>query len=152
MADEIPTPDVHTVPVPARDEPADDFQAFVDELRWTKPLQEKVDPARAASVVLCLLERRLTGPHRKEMWSHLPRELRRLLDGCQRTPGAPMQRRGIRTFLVDVQDELGVEPTTAEQILTAVFTALRDRLPEDDVHWVANQLPPELADYWRRPV
>jgi len=152
MADEINIPDVKATPVQVREEPADDFQAFVDELRWTKPLRERVDPKRAASVVLCQLERRLTGDRRDEMLTHLPAELQKLLRSCERVDGAPIQRVDAQTFLADICDLLGVEPTTGEQIVTAVFTALRDRLPEEDVHWVASQLPPDLASLWRRPV
>ncbi len=155
IADEIrreSTPDVSKTTVRSREEPAADFQAFVDELRWTRPLREGIDPARAASVVLCQLERRLTGDRRDEMLTRLPAELQRLLDACQRTDGSGSQRTGARTFLGDVADLLAVEPTSAEQIVTAVFTALRDRLPDEDVHWVASQLPPDLADLWRRPV
>jgi uncharacterized protein (DUF2267 family) len=152
MADEIINPDVNATPVRGREEPAGDFQTFVDELQWTPALRRAVDPARAASVVLCQLERRLTGDTRDELMTHLPAGLQRLIDGCQRTDGSGSQRTNARTFLGDVADLLGVEPTSGEQIVTAVFTALRDRLPDDDIHWVASQLPPDLANLWRRPI
>ena len=153
MADEITTetPELEP-PFRTRQEPAESFQAFVDELRWTKPLREDIEPAHAASVVLCQLERRLTGDRREELLTHLPQKLQRLLESCQRIEGAPSEHKGASSFFVDVQDLLQVEPSTAEQIVGAVFTALRDRLPDDDVRWVASQLPPGLDDYWRRPI
>ena len=152
MADEYATPDVSTTPVRAREEPADDFRAFVDELRWTKALAKPPDATHAAAVVLCQLERRLTGDHRDEIAARLPEQLRQLLEACPRTDGSGAQRSNARTFLGDVGDLLGFDPTRTLQVVTAVFTALRDRLPDDDVHWVASQLPPDLADLWRRPV
>ncbi len=150
MADQ--TPDVGATPMPAKREPAEDYRAFVDELRWTKPLEEPDDAAYAAAVVLCQLERRLTGDRRDELMSQFPRELRILLAGCPITEGSPAQRTDTRTFLADVGDLLEMDPTRTFQIVSAVFTALRDRLPDEDVRWVASQLPPDLADIWRRPV
>lgn len=152
MAEQTRGPDVSHTPVRSREEPEGDFQALMDELRWTKPLREGLDPARAASVVLCHLERRLTGSKREEIAQHLPEALRRTLSGCQRVDGSPAQRVDERTFLGDVGDELGLDSTKTFQVVTAVFTALRDRLPDDEDRWVANQLPPDLADLWRRPV
>jgi len=152
MADQIANPEVKATPVRERQEPADDFRAFVDELRWTRPIEKPDDAARAAAVVLCQLERRLTGDRREEMATHLPEQLQRLLASCPHTDGSAAQRTNTRTFLGDVGDLLGADPTRTFQIVTAVFTALRDRLPDEDVHWVASQLPPDLADLWRRPV
>ncbi|AKU92532.1 DUF2267 domain-containing protein [Vulgatibacter incomptus] len=150
MADE--TPDVSATPVPTRHEPADDYRAFVDELRWTHPIEDPEDAAYAAAVVLCQLERRLTGERRDELAFRLPEEFQILLAACPRVDGSGAQRTNARTFLADVADLLGTEPTATFQIVSAVFTALRDRLPDEDVHWVASQLPPDLADIWRRPV
>ena len=152
MADEIATPDVSKVTVRAREEPAGDFRAFVDELRWTRPIEKPENATHAAAVVLCQLERRLTGDRRDEMATHLPEQLQRVLASCPRTDGSGAQRTDTRTFLGDVGDLLGFDPTRTLQVVTAVFTALRDRLPDEDVHWVASQLPPDLADLWRRPV
>lgn len=153
MADETPTPDVGTIPVQLSREPAGDFQAFVDELRWTHPLEKPEDAAYAAAVVLCQLERRLTGEEKRaELNMNLPVELRILMAGCPVVEGAAPQRSSARTFLADLGDRLGAEPTQTLQIVSAVFTALRDRLPEEEAHWVANQLPPDVADLWRRPI
>jgi len=158
MADETPTtgagtPDVGSTPVQLSREPADDFHAFVDELRWTPVLEKPEVAAYAAAVVLCQLERRLTGEEKRgELNMNLPVELRILLAGCPIVEGAPPQRADARTFLADIGDRLETEPTSTLQIVSAVFTALRDRLPEEEVHWVANQLPPDVADLWRRPI
>ena len=38
------------------------------------------------------------------------------------------------------------------RLVTVVFTAVRDRIPEDEVAAVASQLPADLADLFRRPV
>ena len=152
MPDKLHMPDPDKLVSRARQEPAEDFEAFVDELRWAKPLREDVRPTKAASVILCLLERHLTGTRRDTLVDHLPSKLANLLEGCQITEGAPIQHKDEQDFLGDVGDALGVEPSTALQITTAVFTALRDRLSEEEAQWVANQLPPNLADLWRRPV
>ena len=83
-----PTPDVNKTAVRGRTEPAGDFQAFVDELRWQKGIEQPKDATKAASVVLCELERRLTGPHRDTIAARLPEPLRALLASCQRTDGS----------------------------------------------------------------
>lgn len=153
MADEVLNPPGPTAtPVRAREEPADDFQAFVDELRWTKWLRNRDEAVRAAAVVICQLERRLTGSHRERLADKLPPQLQAIFDACPVVEGLPAQRTDKRTFLGDVADLLGFDDTRTLQTVTAVFTALRDRLPDEDVHWVASQLPPDLADLWRRPI
>ena len=111
MADEIASPDVSATPVRAREEPGDDFRAFVDELRWTKAIEKPDDATRAAAVVLCQLERRLTGDKRDEMATHLPQQLQRVLASCPRTDGSGAQRTNARTFLGDVSDLLALDPT-----------------------------------------
>lgn len=153
MADETPTPDVGSFPPRLRREPAEDYRAFVDELRWTPALQEPHEAAFAAAVVLCQLERRLTGEEKREgLNQSLPVELRILLAGCPIVEGARPQHADSAAFLEDIGDRLGLEPSRTLQVVSAVFTALRDRLPDQEVRWVENQLPPELADLWRRPI
>lgn len=153
MADETLNPEVGTEPVQFRREPADDYRAFVDELRWTPALAEADDAAYAAAIVLCQLERQLTGEEKRdELNLNLPLELRILLAGCPIVEGSPAQREDASTFLDDIGARLKTEPSTTLQIVTSVFTALRDRLPEEEASWVANQLPPDLADIWRRPM
>lgn len=75
-----------------------------------------------------------------------------LIRSCERHEGpARAHRIGRAEFLGDVADHLGIDPGAVEPVVRAVFTAVRDRLPADEVEDVAAELPPDLADLFRRP-
>jgi uncharacterized protein (DUF2267 family) len=131
----------------------DSYQAFLDELAWSGIAPPRVEPRRAAEAVLCTLARRLSGGEVEDIASAVTPGLARLIRSCDRHEGpARAHRIGRLEFLGDVADHLGVPQGEAEPIVRAVFTAVRDRLPADEVEDVAAQLPVDLADLFRRPV
>jgi uncharacterized protein (DUF2267 family) len=144
--------DLTAEPVKVRDEPVD-LQAFLLELQNSVELQvNHVDAVHAARVVLCTLERRLSYGEDLKLIQALG-EIGQKIGKCEVHRGPSHARRMDRDeFLSDVADHLRLPVDQAFRIVTAVFTAIRDRLPEQEVAAVASQLPSELADMFRRPV
>lgn len=132
---------------------ADSYQAFLDELAWSGVSPPRIEPRLAAEAVLCTLTRRLGGGEVEDMAVAVTPGLGALLRSCERHEGPARAHRTHREeFMRDVADHLGVPRGDVEPIVWAVFTAVRDRLPPDEVEDVAAQLPPDLADLFRRPV
>jgi uncharacterized protein (DUF2267 family) len=144
--------DVSQEVVKGRREPSESYEAFLDELRGG--LRQGVDAEEALKAALCMLGRRLSRRERVEFEAQLHPKLAYFLRTCPVHRGgmARVQRLGRDELLQDVADHLRVQPDVAESIVRTVFTALRDRLPEDEAHDVAAQLPADLADLFRRPV
>lgn len=154
MADQTPPVNVGNVPAPGRQEPRGNLGDFLDELCADKTISRHVDPARAGTVVLCHLERHLSDATVDRLEERFPEGLSALLVECQRLPGSPsggMRHEREAAFARGIAEELGIELGQAEQVIRAVFTAIRDRLSDDGVQAVAAQLPRDLADFWRRP-
>lgn len=153
MAEHTDLPrDPHAEPVKERDEPVD-AAAFLEELRGSQELQvNRLDAREAASAVFCTLARRLSLGEDVKLVRALG-GLARLFGPCDIHRGPSHARRmGRDEFLTDVADHLRLPIDQAPRVVTAVFTALRDRIPEDEVAAVASQLPADLADLFRRPV
>ncbi|WP_164013709.1 DUF2267 domain-containing protein [Pyxidicoccus trucidator] len=148
-----PPRDVSNEPVKERDEPAD-LQPFLDELQNSQELRvNKLDASRAAEAVLCTLARRLSDGEDVKLMRALPGGIGRMLGTCSIHRGTSHAKRmGRDEFIGDVADHLRIPVDQAFRVLTVVFTAIRDRIPEDEVAAVASQLPADLADLFRRPV
>ncbi len=132
---------------------ADNYRAFLDELAWSGISPPRIEPRLAAEAVLCILARRLSTGEVEDLEAALRPGLASLIRSCDRHAGpARAHRINREEFMRDVADHLGVPRGDVEPIVRAVFTAVRDRLPADEVEDVAAQLPPDLADLWRRPV
>ncbi|RJS25234.1 DUF2267 domain-containing protein [Corallococcus sp. H22C18031201] len=145
--------DPDTVPVKERDESAE-LQPFLDELQNSQELRVNgLDARDAASAVLCTLARRLSDGEDVKLMRALPGGIGQLLGACEIHRGPSHAKRMHRAeFIGDVADHLRIPVDQAFRVLTAVFTAVRDRIPEDEVVAVASQLPADLADLFRRPV
>jgi uncharacterized protein (DUF2267 family) len=139
-------------PVKLRDEPAE-LQPFLEELQYSKELQvNHLSAPDAARAVLCTLERRLSYGEDLKLLRAL-REIGKTIGDCDVHRGSSHARRmDENEFLTDVADHLRIPVDQAFRVVTVVFTAIRDRLPEDEVAAAASQLPADLADLFRRPV
>ncbi|MCP3138149.1 DUF2267 domain-containing protein [Pyxidicoccus xibeiensis] len=148
-----PTGDMNKVPVKERDEPAE-LNGFLEELRNSQELRVNgVDAGDAASAVFCTLARRLSDGEDVKLMRALGGGIGDILGACTIHRGSSHAKRmGRDEFLTDVADHLRIPIDQALRVTTTVFTAIRDRIPEDEVADVAAQLPDGLADLWRRPV
>lgn len=148
---EIPR-DPGTAPTQERDE-QEDFDAFLAELGNSRELQvNRLDARKAASAVFCTLARRLSIGEDLKLLRALA-GFGAMLEPCDIHLGPSHARRmGRDEFLADVADHLRIPTDQAFRVVTAVFTAIRDRIPEDEVSAVASQLPADLGDLFRRPV
>ncbi|QQR41411.1 DUF2267 domain-containing protein [Myxococcus xanthus] len=147
-------PPINATPVKEREEPAD-LQGFLDELGNSREFQVNgVDARKGAEAVFCTLARRLSdGEDLKLLWSLGKGGIGTILGTCNIHRGpSHAKRMGRAEFITDVADHLRIPGDQALRVLTVVFTAIRDRIPDDEVAAVASQLPADLADLWRRPV
>jgi Uncharacterized conserved protein (DUF2267) len=145
--------DFNAEPVKERDESAD-LQSFLDELQNSAELRaNKLIAREAARAVLCTLARRLSPGEDVKLMRALSGGIGTMLGTCEIHRGPSHARRMDRNeFLTDVADHLRIPVDQSFRVVTAVFTAIRDRIPEEEVAAVASQLPAELADLFRRPV
>lgn len=148
-----PTHDFSAEPVKGRDEPQD-RQGFMLELQNSRELKVNgVHPKAAAEAVLCTLARRLSDGEDVKLMHALGERIGRIIGACVIHRGTSHARRMTRDeFMTDVADHLRIPVDQAFRVVTVVFTAIRDRIPEDEVAAVASQLPADLADLFRRPV
>lgn len=148
-----PPRDVSKEPVKERDESLE-LQPFLDELQNSQELRvNKVEARKAAEAVFCTLARRLSDGEDVKLMRALSGGIGELLGACTIHRGpSHAKRMGRDEFIGDVADHLRIPVDQSFRIVTAVFTAIRDRIPEDEVAAVASQLPADLADLFRRPV
>ena len=153
MASSVPPPDTHAVPVKERDESLE-LQPFLDEIQGDAVMHSQGLEAReAASAVFCSLARRLSDGEDVKLFRALPGGIGAILGACSVHRGPSRAKRiGRDEFITDIADHLNIKPDQAFPVVTAVFTAVRDRIPEDEVAAVASQLPADLGDLFRRPV
>ncbi len=148
-----PPRDFSAEPVKERDEsPA--LQPFLDELQNSPELRVNgLEAGQAAEAMLCTLARRLSDGEDVKLMRALPGGIGRMLGSCSIHRGpSHAKRMGRDEFIGDVADHLRIPVDQSFRVVTAVFTAIRDRIPEDEVAAVASQLPAGLADLFRRPV
>ncbi|HZI10328.1 MAG TPA: DUF2267 domain-containing protein [Myxococcus sp.] len=147
------THDFSAEPVKGRDEPTD-RQGFMLELQNSQELRVNgVQSRAAADAVLCTLARRLSAGEDLKLMRALGDRIGRILGACEIHQGTDHAKRmGRDEFISDVADHLRIPVDQAFRVVTVVFTAVRDRIPEEEVAAVASQLPADLADLFRRPV
>ncbi|WP_338866440.1 DUF2267 domain-containing protein [Myxococcus stipitatus] len=152
MAQETELPP-NITPVKERDESLD-LQGFLDEIGNSREvLVNKLEARDAAHAVLCTLARRLSDGEDVKLMRALGRDIGEIVGECTILRGPSHARRMHRDeFIGDVADHLKIPVDQAFRVMTVVFTAVRDRIPEDEVAAVASQLPADLADSFRRPV
>ncbi len=147
-------PPFNATPVKERDEPLD-LQGFLEELENSREFQVNgVGARQGAEAVFCTLARRLSDGEDRKLFQALGKDgIGAILGACSIHRGpSHAKRMGRAEFLTDVADHLRIPVDQAERVLTVVFTAVRDRLPDEEVAAVASQLPADLADLFRRPV
>lgn len=106
----------------------------------------------AVATTRALLDR-LTPGQAHIFVTSLPLEVRRLLEGAMPGREDRLTVTGGRAELFDrVGNELGVAPASAELIVSAVFRALQQLLPEEVIAHTAQQLPHDLRHVWLSPV
>lgn len=112
-------------------------------------LPSEVDPAEAATAVMCVLVERLTAGEAHELFESMPPSMRALFRSCE----AHRERKPVHKFdraelIMRVARHLGVTPAHGEAITTAVLAAIRKELPSKVVEHVASQLPRDLKNLW----
>lgn len=126
------------------------YKQFLKDLCSVGDMNEE-DAERSAVSVLCALEQRIMRNEAEDMEAQLPFKLQQLLHRCEIHEGEVPKRFGREEFIQMVAADLKAEPEQAEAIARAVFTTVRNQISEGEAEDVAAQLPPDLADLWRRP-
>lgn len=130
-------------------DPAERFFAHIER---SGALPPNVTPTAAASAVLCVLARRVSGGQAEDLREAMPEPLHDLFQPCrrQRTELAESFKRG--EFVRRVAERLGISSEQAESVARAVFEALQVEVPSarKEVDDVESQLPQDLKDLWRR--
>lgn len=116
---------------------------FVSAVRASTGLASTDDAERAVRATLQVLGRRLTGGETRHLASQLPPKLAGVLP--EEGVG---ERFGIDEFYRRVAEEEGegCTPQQARQHARAVFTAMRNALPQGELKDVTAQLPADYAD------
>jgi uncharacterized protein (DUF2267 family) len=100
---------------------------------------------RVAEAVLETLAERISGGEVDDLAARLPLELRPALErGRERSGGRPAKL-SLDRFLKRVGERLGIDPLLARPCVEAVFVALRETLPRDELLDVIAELPNEYA-------
>lgn len=124
------------------------FQRLISAAAQTGAEERSVSAVRA---ILSALAERLPRGEREHLETHLPADVRRLISEPRRL-GMPATRvRTVPELAARVVAIGGVPAERAEEVIAAVFAALRDLVPEetDDIDAV---LPPGLRQLWRSNV
>lgn len=114
----------------------------------TGKLPPGIDGAEAFTAVMCIFSQRLSGGEARHLWGDLPATLRPSVRSCMihRAEAAAIFDR--HELVHRVATHLGTNAHDAEDVIRAVFVAVRSCLPAKDVHDVASQLPRDLREMW----
>ena len=126
------------------------YKQFLKDLCSLGNMKEE-DAERAAVSVLCALEQRIMRSESEDLEAQLPFKLQQLLHRCELHEADVPKRFGRDEFIQMVASDLKTDPDNAETIARNVFTVVREQVSEGEAEDVAAQLPPDLADLWRRP-
>lgn len=122
--------------------------ALLGEIYDAVPLPIGVTPTDALSAVLCAFSRRVSGGERRDLLYGLPEDVRPLVDRCLLARGELAEVFGRDQLVARVADELATTPELAEDIIAAVFLAVKHQLPTKEIDDVASQLPLDLRGTW----
>lgn len=124
-------------------------EKFLENIATEATLPPYVKPSDAAVATTSALFERLTSGEAHQVLTSLPPALQPLFEPCwARREGRPVTHLGRAELLDRVAWELGVAPSSAELISSAVFHALELELPRDVVDHVMHQLPHDLQELW----
>jgi uncharacterized protein (DUF2267 family) len=113
-----------------------------------------VDPEQARHVTEAVLEtlaERISGGEVDDLEALLPVGLREPLERGKARSGGRATKLSLDRFLERVAQRLEVTPLDARRDVEAVFTALRETLPQEEFLDVTAQLPYEYASVGARP-
>ena len=125
-------------------------EIFLDRIVEISGL-DREKAARAASVVLCELERHLTGGEAGKLESELPDQFRDLLRECEREAGEKALRFDRSEFFQRVARQLDMPGRRVGPVVTGTLTAVREHISIEEARYVANQLPEDLKRLWEHP-
>lgn len=107
--------------------------------------------ARAAALVLCALEERISEGEAAKLEAEVPPGLRELIRDCEIRLGAAADKFGRGELFRRIAYDLGMTAKRVGPVVTGVFTALRETVSAEEAAKVANQLPADLKILWSAP-
>jgi uncharacterized protein (DUF2267 family) len=126
-----------------------DAAAFLfADIRRHASLPPNVTPEDALSAVMCTFSRHVSGGEARLLWNALPGSIKPLLDRCMIHRNEKAERFAKDQLLIRVAEHLGVTVEQAEEITSAVLTAISSSLPAKEMADVASQLPRDMRDLW----
>lgn len=129
---------------------ADTWGPVLDRIEGSRALPRDVDAADAARAVLCALSSRVSREEALRLAGSLPAELGSLVHPCIRHRREEAEAFDRPEFLRRVAQDLRVTSEEADRIACAVVSALKDRIPADEVQQIGDQLPGDLKELWQR--
>jgi uncharacterized protein (DUF2267 family) len=112
----------------------------IEELTKRTGLDED-DARRAAGAVLETLAERIAGGEVEDLIELLPAELHEPLRRGMEASGGKATRMSLQQFIARVAEREGVSPADAVDHARAVFTVLRELLPQRELFDITSQLP-----------
>ena len=123
------------------------YDQFLDDLCRMGTMSRELAETASTSV-LCTFDQQLRAGNVADPDSRLPVGLRQLLVGCERRGESPPLVFDRDEFLATIADDLNVSEARAEQLIKAVFAAVRRQLSHDETLNVAAKLPPTIQKLW----
>jgi uncharacterized protein (DUF2267 family) len=127
-----------------------DSRRFLGEVSQRTGLNEK-EARKAATAVLCVLSRRISGGEARKLAGELPAPIRSFARACHLDRNATAGNFGLFEFLKRVADHLDANVEEARRIVPAVFAATRNQLSFAERESVESQLPEGLKELWHSP-
>lgn len=141
--------EVSVEPTPGEDEREREVQNMFRAIERSGTLPAGIAAFDAADTVLCALEMRLPRADAQDVANALPPALRRILARCVVHPtDLPMISLDELGFLRLIATELKILVEEAKRLTRAVFEAVQQLIPEDEIWDVRNRLPRELDTLW----
>lgn len=125
------------------------YQAFLADLIRIHPMP-KERAEQAAIGVLWALEQRILNDEVRNLEAQLPSRLVELLHSYPRATERPLKF-GEMELVEWVANDLRIPVLEAEQVIRAVFKAVRRKITDGEAEDVAAELPWDLALLWRHP-
>lgn len=128
----------------------DDFWTDV-EREWLPDNRQQLQAVSKS--VLTHLRKRLPPFETTHLFGQLPRDVVALTESPQIAENEaygdePLEKAGDATFYVRVMDDTGISREDATMATRAVFSALKRRLPRDEIVHVREMLPRGLREAW----
>lgn len=127
----------------------DGWGPLLDRIEGSGQLPADVAADDAVRAVLCALSLHTTPEEVVVLAAALPGELNRLLHPCARHRHRPPEAFDHDGFMRHVAEHLLVTVEEAAVLTTAIFAALKRKVPTDVTQDIAARLPGELGKVWR---